>query len=89
MRNEPPLLRFALATRKSEDLEFALASDLLHTSPELRCDPTVGGVLEEAALATTLDFVGYLGPELEVETAIVDAPAAIHVQVVAIPEAIK
>jgi hypothetical protein len=89
MRDESPLLRFTLATRKSEDLEFAFASDVLHTSPEMRRDSTVGSVLKEASLATTLHLVGHLGPELEVKTAIIDAPAAIHVQVVAIAEAVK
>src|ERR1035437_2254782 len=59
----------------------ALVADGIARTPELVGDPGIGGVLEQAALPATLDLVGDLGRELEVQAPIVDRPAPVRAQV--------
>src|SRR6185369_10148812 len=60
------------AVGRSEHAVARLVADGVHRAPELVGDPGVGRVPEQAALLATLDLVGDLGRELEVQATIVD-----------------
>src|SRR5512135_2693831 len=76
------LARLALAAvRGTEHDPAGGVADGIARAPELVGDAGVGRVLEEPALHPSLDLVGDLGRELEVQAAIVDRPAAVARQV--------
>src|SRR5206468_2526736 len=73
---------FALAAiGRPEHHVAALVADCVARPPELVGDSGVGRVLEQPALLATLDLVGHLGGELEVEPSVVDRPASVRCEV--------
>src|SRR5262249_9076388 len=55
--------------------------DTVEGAPEGRRDARVGGVAQHAAEPAALDLPGDLGPELEVESLVVDRPALVRLEV--------
>src|SRR2546423_552362 len=79
--------RLALAAvDESPEPPLGAGADGVTGVPELGRDAGVGGVLQHAAPLAVLDLVGQLGAELEIETPVVDRPAAIGLHVDAVPD---
>ena len=85
MRHMRDLGRLALAAvGQAPDFPLRPAGDRVAGIPELRRDPRVGGVLEHPAALAGDDLISKLRPELKIEAAVVDAPAAIRLHVDAV-----
>src|ERR1019366_543595 len=63
---------------------FGGAGDGVAGPPELRSPPRIERVLDQTEALAVPDLPSVLGPELEVEAAVVDAPGAVRLQVDAV-----
>ena len=73
---------FALAAVGSTPHGPLVAStDGIARSPELRCDTSIGRIFEDAAQFAVFDLIGHFDAELEIEAAIIDAPAFVDAHI--------